>query len=454
MRFMKSCIATLVAAMFVAFVLAGCSAAQSSGTVKQTTASSEGSVPAASIEGLKKDGMLTVGVRSSASAPFVIGSGDSISGLDVDLGASLASELNLKASFVSVDDVGKALQETCDVVINVTSSEANGFDVVGDYAETGYAFFHRGETKVSTVDEISGKSVAVQQGSSSQMALKVTSLSMNEVTFSSLNESFEALKSSTVDYVLCQSCSGAYLTAWQEKLAFAGLMNEPTAQGIALASGDGAVAKAVREAYEKMNDNGVLSEVRRSWLGNCPKLTSESVIKDIPMKETNGEPLSNSLATQEVLQTAQDGSTAGANAVTPAEARALGATQQGTSGDQGGETQSQVSETQSQNSQSQSQSYQSQSYQSQPYQSQSYEREYTDYSPTYEDSGQGSGGSANYSESTNYNGYYDNTEAYNGSYDNTEASAQTESIAVVNPEPTSQNTNGGNGGDYTESSVN
>lgn len=441
MSLRKKSLAVLCMATLIAFVLAGCGASQpsTSSVAQASMGSSSASQPTATIEGLKKEGVLTVGVRISASAPFVMGSGSNVSGIDVDLGSSLAKELNLGVAYVSVDDVAKALQETCDIVIDVAPGEANGFDVIGDYAETGHAFFYKGDAKVSTVDEINGKSVGMQQGSSAQMALRVTSLTMNEVTFSSLREAFEALESGTVDYVLCQSCSGAYLTAWNDGLSFAGLLNQPTVQGIAIASGDGAVPKAIREAYESMGGNGVLSEVRRSWLGDCPTLTADSVIQNIPMKETSGEAIQSSSATQEVLRTAMDGSTAGANAVTPEEARALGATQMGGSENQGGGDGSQSSESQSQGSWSS----QSQSTQGQANQSQSYAQEYTGYS-------------------SGYSRTYESTEANNGGYSGYNGDAVYEESAGITAEASdtyTQNANAsggytdyGNGGNYTESS--
>ena len=429
MRLSKLRLAMFCMVALIALVLVGCDAGRShtSGDV-HASVEDERNRATTTIEGLKTAGVLTVGVRTTVAAPFVIGAGDSISGLDIDLGSSLANELNLTASFVSVDDVGKALQESCDVVIDVSAGEASGFDVVGDYAELGYAFFHKGETKVSAVDELNDKSVAVQQGSPAQMALKVTTLATKEVSFASLNESFEALENGTVDYVLCQSCSGAYLTAWLDALNFAGLLNEPTSQGVAIASGEGAVSKAIREAYARMSENGVLAEIHRSWLGSFPKLASDSVIQGIPMKETDGKPLDNTAAMQEVLLVAQDGSTAGANAVTTAEARALGASMQGTSDSSGEEAQSQG---QSARTQSQQQNVDSsQPQQSQPSQTEPYEPDHMEYSSMYE------------APEVAYSGI-----AYSGepvNYDLSDEGAYSENAQ--------QNTNSDNGGVYTESS--
>lgn len=270
-------------------------------------------------EGLKQEGVLTVGIRGSSTAPFVITSLnalDTATGVDIELGCALADQMGLQAAFVSVDDIAEALSGTCDVVLNASTSEANGFDVAGDYAESALALFHKGEVTVVTPDDINGARVAVQDGSSAQMALRVTALEITEVPCSTLNEAFDVLDADEADYVFCNVDSGAYLCSWREGVEFAGALSDPKVQGIALASGEGAVQDAVRAAYSELEGNGVLAEIRRSWFGNLPVLTAEHVVANVPMRETSGESLDDFNTNAEVLQSAQDGSTAGANAVT------------------------------------------------------------------------------------------------------------------------------------------
>lgn len=301
-------------AMVVAMVaLVGCGSQTSSQTMDQPRSKQE---PAA-IEGLKQSGVLTVGLRSSVGAPFVFESSKGLSGLDVELGCALADELGLSVSFKSVNDVAKALQEECDIVLNVATSEANGFDVLGDYAESALSVFHRGDPAVVSVEDLNNKVVALQNESSAQMSLRLTALQMSELACNSLTEAFQALEEGRADYVLCYSPSGAYLSSWRDNVSFAGGFEEPAVLGIALVSGEGPAQAAVRSAYERISNNGILAEERRSWFGNMPVLTSASVIANIPMRETTGEPLvETNGAGDEVLSTSMDGSTAGSNAVT------------------------------------------------------------------------------------------------------------------------------------------
>lgn len=326
MRFAKTHLAMLCMVLFAIVVMAGCGSAVVPASKSTATSTTSSSSATASIEGLKREQTLTVGIRSASSAPFVVDSSGALSGMDVDLGNSLALELGLSVEFVTVDDVAAALQQTCDVVMNVSAGEAQGFDVVGDYAQTAHALFHEGSSTIVSVDALNRKVIAVQDGSSAQMALHVTAPDAYETLASTLNEAFDALAKGEADYVLCNSNSGAYLSAWQEDIGFAGLFDQPTVQGIALSSGDGAVQTAVRGAYDQIRQNGVLAEIRRCWLGDFPVLTAESVIAGVSPKEATDEAPQQTAGSEEIVGDNQNGSTAGANAVSSSEAHTTSAT--------------------------------------------------------------------------------------------------------------------------------
>lgn len=338
MRFAMLCMAVCAA-----IVLVGCKNAASSSSGAQpagssssassssATSASNATTTSGSIDGLKKEGVLTVGVRTSSGAPFITSAEDSLEGLDKDMGATIADDLGLPVEFVAVDDVAKGLAEDCDVVVGVSQNEAEGFEVVGVYAQNALSFFHHGEPTVLNVEDINGKAVAVQDESPAQVSLRLTGLVPVEIATATVNEAFDAIDRGDVDLVLSNAASGAYLSAWRDEICFAGALEEPVSVGVAIPSGEGSVQTAVRGACDHIKENGVLDEVRRNWLGNLPTLTSDSVISRIPAKESNEELPQKPEAVQleEVSLDAKDGSAAGANAVTMSEA--LSQSAQGTS---------------------------------------------------------------------------------------------------------------------------
>lgn len=229
-------------------------------------------------------GVLTVGIDTQDSmVPLYVGSSSGRAyGMDVDLAGALADELGLKVRFVSVDDANPGLGTTCDVLMGAVDGQVGGATVVGDYAEQASAFFHKGDTGVAKVDDLSSKSVGVQTGSVSQTALSKTGLVMSVKTYDNLNVAFDALESGGVDYVLCDAYSGAYLSARYDEVCLAGTLDAPRAQGIAVSSQNAELADAVKAAYDAVEKNGLMGLVRRRWVAGMDALSASSQVQDVP----------------------------------------------------------------------------------------------------------------------------------------------------------------------------
>lgn len=269
-------------------------------------------------------GVLTVGIDTQDSmVPLYVGSSSGKAyGMDVDLASALADELGLKVRFVSVDDANPGLGITCDVLMGAVDGQVGATTVVGDYAEQASAFFHKGDTGVAKVDDLSSKSVGVQTGSVSQTALSKTGLMMSVKTYDNLNAAFDALESGDVDYVLCDAYSGAYLSARYEEVCLAGTLDAPKAQGIAVSSQNAELADAVKAAYDAVEKNGLMGLVRRRWVAGMDPLSASSQVQDVPAGsptaagETTATDGSSGSANQASLAAASASHEAGSNAAT------------------------------------------------------------------------------------------------------------------------------------------
>lgn len=268
-------------------------------------------------------GVLTVGIDTQDSmVPLYVGSSSGKAyGMDVDLASALADELGLKVRFVSVDDANPGLGTTCDVLMGAVDGQVGGATVVGDYAEQASAFFHKGDTGVAKVDDLSSKSVGVQMGSVSQTALSKTGLVMSVKTYDNLNAAFDALESGGVDYVLCDAYSG-YLSARYDEVFLAGTLDAPKAQGIAVSSQNAELADAVKAAYDAVEKNGLMGLVRRRWVAGMDPLSASSQVQDVPAGsptaagETTATDGSSGSANQASLAAAPASHEAGSNAAT------------------------------------------------------------------------------------------------------------------------------------------
>lgn len=235
--------------------------------------------PVVTSDALRQADTLTVGIPTSETAPLVLtSSSGERAGIDIDLAYALADELGLgSVVFVTVDDVSTALSESCDVVMGVESSSAEGATVAGSYVQSATALFTKGDvTAPIDASALAGATVGVQGGSVSEGVLNDYETGATASTFSNLNEAFDALEEGTVDYVLCDAYAGAYLATAYPGTVFAGTLDEPVPVGVAV--GEGELQSAVQGALDAIQTGGVGDIVRSRWVGSLPSLSSETCV--------------------------------------------------------------------------------------------------------------------------------------------------------------------------------
>ena len=318
--------AKLSAALFAAsaLCLTACSnpvsavtSAISSPTVEEALAAKAASLSSSvDSSSLLEEGTLTVGLSRSASTPMVItGSDGSYDGYDVDMAYALGSQLGLKVKVVSVSGASSIGTE-CDVLMGAESIRSSGYTVAGSYAEDAIAFFYKGDEKVAEKGDLAGKTVGVQDGSTSSQLLKRSDIDCTSQAFTNLNEAFEALDQGTVDYVLCSANSGAYLAGFYDGISCAGAIETPTAVGVGVASSSSDLQNAVKEAVDAISSNGVGDILRAKWLAGMSPITESSVIANVTISAGTVEGTSDTAEVSGSGSGVQDGSTAGANAAT------------------------------------------------------------------------------------------------------------------------------------------
>lgn len=286
----RGALAALAAGVSLA-LLAGCSGVPADGglagmlgvttsVAEARAAARDALVPAVSDADLKTPGTLTVGIVSTGSAPLVVmGSGGTPQGVDVDTAYALADELGLaRVELVAVQSVEAGLSGTCDVVMGAHATGDDGYEVLGDYAQSALGVFAAPGADAAgapvSVTTLRSATVGVQRGSVSGAALEELGVSVAQDEFANLNAAFEALEEGTLDYVVCDAYAGAYLANFYGGASFAGTLDEPVAVGVAVASDGGALADAVGEAVEEIQSNGVADIARARWMGEFPALSA------------------------------------------------------------------------------------------------------------------------------------------------------------------------------------
>ncbi len=228
---------------------------------------------------LVESGVLTVGIKSSETAPLSIASSDgSKSGVDIEVAYAMAEQMGLTVKFTDVSGTS-AIGSTCDIVMGVTANEAGTSVVLGDYAEDCVAVFTKGGQTVKSVSDLSGKTIGVQVASASQKAISAAAGDANYTTYTNLNEAFAALDAGTVQYVCCGSYSGAYLSGSYDQVSVAGIIDTPTAIGVAVDASKATLTKAVSGAIDSVQTNGQLEVIKSRWMGGIGTLTTAQQIQ-------------------------------------------------------------------------------------------------------------------------------------------------------------------------------
>lgn len=255
---------------------------------------------------------LTFGIKMSSNiAPFVMQTDNSeLCGLDVDLAYALGDALGLKVSFVEISDVGRSLGKTCDIVLNAKQNETTVAKIVGGYAESAAALFGKSTGEPLKASNLSGKRVALQKGSVSELAYKRSGLAMKPIECSNLNEAFDAVQSGKADYVLCEAYAGAYMAKPLTNITCVGTLDKPTQAGIAVASKNETLQHALEQVSSTIQENGILQLIRSRWIGSRIVFSADAQIKGMPAPQSKNN---DSLESKD--KDSSDTSSAGSNAV-------------------------------------------------------------------------------------------------------------------------------------------
>lgn len=281
------------------------------------------------------DGVLTVGVRTTAATPLIQQQQDgTFRGYDVDVASALADQLGVSVTFVPVDGTRSSASSTCDILMDESSRPSTGkssdssadpatsgstqLNTVGSYAQSATAFFHKGSAQTVDRKEIVDKKVGVQADSRSEKYLERSDLSVKAQTYITIDEAFKDLETGSVDYVLCDALSGQYAANTYSDIALAGTIDTPTAISIGVSSSRDDMQNAISQALQSLSSGGVLDVIQTKWFGSTITLSDASQVQGITLSSSSSSAstgiVSETVSAAHGTSGTQDGSSAGANA--------------------------------------------------------------------------------------------------------------------------------------------
>jgi polar amino acid transport system substrate-binding protein len=236
------------------------------------------SVPAPSK--LVSAGTLTIGSDVSYPPQEYMDASSNPVGFDIDIADEIASRMGLQPKVVNFNfnDIIPALNAgQFDIVIsamNITPDRSKAVDFVQYYAAGQSVLVAKGNPKnIKTLDDLSGLTVAVQQGTTEQDSLTAenTKLSgagktaINVLTYGTDTDAVDQLRVGRADAAMDDDPVAAYYAALNPNFEVALAAFNPQDEGIATAKNNTDMNAAITKAVTAMKSDGTIDAIKAKW---------------------------------------------------------------------------------------------------------------------------------------------------------------------------------------------
>jgi len=234
--------------------------------------------PQSTLDKVKAAGLVRVGIRFDNPPLSYIDSGGNWVGFDVDLANDLAKRLGLKIEQVKVDETTRIsfLQEgKIDMAVasmNHTRSREDAVDFSITYFWDSQTFMVRKDSGIAKLEDLFGKKVALNAGSSAVDAWKKFVAEHGRpateiVEFTDKVAAVQALRDGAVDGYAEDGITLLALAAGDPNLVLLPGGINPVQFGIGLPVNDSAWRDAVNYALQEMWKDGAYATIYDKWLG-------------------------------------------------------------------------------------------------------------------------------------------------------------------------------------------
>lgn len=222
--------------------------------------------------GLKDSKTMVMGTNA-AFPPFEYLDGGVVAGVDADLMAAIAKEMGveLKISDMEFDSLPTALaNKQIDVIaagFSVTSDREETMDFSTPYYTAAQTVIVLKDSVVASIDDLTGKVIGVQSGTSGQFCAEELTETDNIKGFASGMLAVEALKNGQVDAVIIDNNPAkAYGDENPDTLVLIEGQYDDENYAIAVAKGNDVLLKKINDALEKLKSDGTFDEIISKYI--------------------------------------------------------------------------------------------------------------------------------------------------------------------------------------------
>ncbi|MEJ6554803.1 basic amino acid ABC transporter substrate-binding protein [Microbacterium esteraromaticum] len=247
-----------------------------SGCAGSTGSDGDGDKPAPGSDavdyGLVADGTLTV-CSDIPYPPFEFEGGDNgtgYTGFDIELLDAIAKKLDLK---LSVQDTGfEALQSgatllagTCDLgasAMTITEERKANIDFSDPYYDSLQSLLVRADSGIEGIDDLDGKNVGVQQGTTGEIYAKENAKGAELVQYPSDGELWPAMQSGQIDAILQDQPVNLVHEKADSDYKIVETYETDESYGFAFAKGEKTeLREAINDALEELREDGEYDKI-------------------------------------------------------------------------------------------------------------------------------------------------------------------------------------------------
>lgn len=265
----------LTGALSAVLLLSGCNA-QPTGT-NDTAADAD-----TSWTDIQSKGKFVVGLDASFAPMGYTDESGEIVGFDIDLAREVAKKMNVEVEFKPIDWNAKSMElsgKKIDVIWNGFSiSEERKQEVLftDPYLTTEQVLIVKAGSPIQTKADLAGKKIALQDGSTSETALKADAATYNSIgddnisRFKENTEVIMELESGRVDAAIIDEVFVSYYLAKEKMTDKFEVLDESFGAedyGIGARKSDKAFVEQLNQALAACKSEGITSEISQKWFG-------------------------------------------------------------------------------------------------------------------------------------------------------------------------------------------
>lgn len=229
-----------------------------------------------SLEDIKKKGYFVVGLDATFAPMGYRDENGELVGLDIDLAREVAKRIGVEARFRPCEwdaIVFDLRSKNIDMVWNgmtITPAREKQVAFTKPYLSNDQIIFTRKETAPAKVENLVGKIVGVQLGSSGAQSVEDNPIrkEIKELKKYATNvEALMDLEAGRLDAVVMDEVSGKYYNSKKSTLNYSIENLAKESYGVAIRKQDKALLDEINKQLDAMKADGTFDQLREKWLG-------------------------------------------------------------------------------------------------------------------------------------------------------------------------------------------